>query len=95
MGAYVGPLGPLGPTYSINYSCRAAHRPTAAGRRPPDTLRGALCGPGDPRGIEEWRATPGMSGRTLDRRFDEEVGMSMRAGETGFEVSAPRDRKWD
>ena len=38
---------------------------------------------------------PGMSGRTLDRRFDEEVGMSMRAGETGFEVSAPRDRKWD
>ena len=77
---------------------RRAEPLTAAlprGRRPPDTLRGALCGPGDPRGIEEWRATPGMSGRTLDRRFDEEVGMSMRAGETGFEVSAPRDRKWD
>jgi putative component of toxin-antitoxin plasmid stabilization module len=30
-----------------------------------------------------------MWGRTLDHRFDEEVGMSMRAGETGFEVSAP------
>jgi hypothetical protein len=36
-----------------------------------------------------------MSGRTLDRRFDEEVGMSTRAGGTGFEVSAPRGRKWD
>ena len=35
--------------------------------------------PSHPRGIEEWGATLGMSGRTLARRFDEEVGMSMRA----------------
>jgi AraC-like DNA-binding protein len=35
--------------------------------------------PSDPRGVEEWAATLGMSGRTLARRFTEEVGMSMRA----------------
>jgi len=35
--------------------------------------------PSDPRGVEEWGAILGMSGRTLARRFDEEVGMSMRA----------------
>jgi AraC-like DNA-binding protein len=35
--------------------------------------------PGDTRGVEEWGAILGMSGRTLARRFDEEVGMSMRA----------------
>src|SRR5437763_1570551 len=35
--------------------------------------------PSHPRGIEDWGATLGMPGRTLARRFDEEVGMSMRA----------------
>jgi AraC-like DNA-binding protein len=35
--------------------------------------------PSDPRGVEEWGKTLGMSGRTLARRFEEEVGMSMRA----------------
>lgn len=35
--------------------------------------------PGDPRGVEEWGAILGMSTRTLARRFDGEVGMSMRA----------------
>jgi transcriptional regulator GlxA family with amidase domain len=34
--------------------------------------------PGDPRGIEEWGKVLGMSGRTLARRFEEEVGMSVR-----------------
>jgi AraC-like DNA-binding protein len=35
--------------------------------------------PSDPRGVEEWGKILGMSGRTLARRFEEEVGMSMRA----------------
>lgn len=35
--------------------------------------------PSDPRRVEEWGTILGMSGRTLARRFDEEVGMSMRA----------------
>ena len=34
--------------------------------------------PSDPRGVEEWGKILGMSGRTLARRFEEEVGMSMR-----------------
>jgi AraC-like DNA-binding protein len=35
--------------------------------------------PSDPRGVEEWGKSLGMSGRTLGRRFEEEIGMSMRA----------------
>jgi AraC-like DNA-binding protein len=34
--------------------------------------------PSDPRGVEEWGKILGMSGRTLARRFEEEVGMSVR-----------------
>jgi AraC-like DNA-binding protein len=35
--------------------------------------------PSDVRGVVEWAKTLGMSPRTLARRFDDEVGMSMRA----------------
>jgi AraC-like DNA-binding protein len=35
--------------------------------------------PSDPRGVDEWGTILGMSARTLARRFEEEVGMSMRA----------------
>jgi AraC-like DNA-binding protein len=35
--------------------------------------------PCDPRGLEDWATELRMSGRTLARRFDQEVGMSMRA----------------
>jgi len=34
--------------------------------------------PSDARGVEEWGKLLGMSGRTLARRFEEEVGMSLR-----------------
>jgi AraC-like DNA-binding protein len=34
--------------------------------------------PSDPRGVEEWGTILGMSARTLARRFEEEVGMSLR-----------------
>jgi AraC-like DNA-binding protein len=34
--------------------------------------------PSDPRGVDEWGTNLGMSARTLARRFEEEVGMSMR-----------------
>jgi AraC-like DNA-binding protein len=34
--------------------------------------------PSDPRDVEEWGKSLGMSARTLARRFEEEVGMSMR-----------------
>ena len=34
--------------------------------------------PSDPRGVEEWGKILGMSGRTLARRFEEEVGISLR-----------------
>jgi AraC-like DNA-binding protein/quercetin dioxygenase-like cupin family protein len=34
--------------------------------------------PSDPRRVEEWGTDLGMSARTLARRFEEEVGMSMR-----------------
>ena len=35
--------------------------------------------PADPRGSEEWGRELGMSGRTLARRFEAEVGMSLRS----------------
>lgn len=35
--------------------------------------------PADPRGIEEWGAALGMSGRTLARRFHAETGTSLRS----------------
>jgi len=35
--------------------------------------------PGDPRGSEEWGKELGMSGRTLARRFDADLGMSLRS----------------
>lgn len=35
--------------------------------------------PSDPRGPEDWGRALGMSGRTLARRFEAEVGMSMRS----------------
>jgi len=35
--------------------------------------------PADPRGLEEWGRKLGMSGRTLARRFEAEVGMSLRS----------------
>jgi len=35
--------------------------------------------PGDARGLEVWGRTLGMSGRTLARRFEAEVGMSLRS----------------
>lgn len=35
--------------------------------------------PSDPRGPEEWGRELGMSGRTLARRFDAELGMSLRS----------------
>jgi len=35
--------------------------------------------PSDPRGPEEWGRELGMSGRTLARRFDSEMGMSLRS----------------
>jgi AraC-like DNA-binding protein len=35
--------------------------------------------PGDPRGPEEWGRELGMSGRTLARRFEAELGMSLRS----------------
>lgn len=35
--------------------------------------------PSDPRGPEDWGKELGMSGRTLARRFDAEMGMSMRS----------------
>ncbi|MCR0982828.1 AraC family transcriptional regulator [Roseomonas populi] len=35
--------------------------------------------PSDPRGPEEWGRQAGMSARTLARRFEEEVGMSLRS----------------
>jgi AraC-like DNA-binding protein len=34
--------------------------------------------PSDPRGVEQWGKLLGMSGRTLARRFEDEVGMSLR-----------------
>lgn len=34
--------------------------------------------PADPRGIDEWGAELGTSGRTLARRFEREVGISLR-----------------
>jgi AraC-like DNA-binding protein len=35
--------------------------------------------PADPRGLEEWGQELGMSGRTLARRFEAELGMSLRS----------------
>ncbi|WP_458094318.1 helix-turn-helix domain-containing protein [Roseomonas sp. WA12] len=35
--------------------------------------------PADPRGLEEWGAELGMSGRTLVRRFEAELGMGLRS----------------
>lgn len=35
--------------------------------------------PDDPRGVEEWGAEVGASPRTLTRRFEREVGLSLRA----------------
>ncbi|MDP4024519.1 hypothetical protein Q8W71_17995 [Methylobacterium sp. NEAU 140] len=35
--------------------------------------------PADPRGLEDWGLALGLSGRTLARRFADEVGMSLRA----------------
>lgn len=35
--------------------------------------------PGDPRGPDEWGRELGMSGRTLGRRFEAELGMSFRS----------------
>jgi AraC-like DNA-binding protein len=35
--------------------------------------------PADPRGLEVWGRQLGMSGRTLARRFEAEVGMSLRS----------------
>lgn len=34
--------------------------------------------PADPRGLEDWARELGMSGRTLARRFEAELGMSLR-----------------
>ena len=46
---------------------------------PPKVCEALYEDPSDPRGVEEWGKILGMSGRTLARRFAEEVGMSMRA----------------
>jgi len=34
--------------------------------------------PSDPRGVDEWGAELGASARTLARRFERELGMSLR-----------------
>ncbi|WP_419899152.1 AraC family transcriptional regulator [Roseomonas sp. USHLN139] len=47
---------------------------------PLSTVCEALYGnPADPRGPEEWGRALGMSGRTLARRFEAELGMSLRS----------------
>lgn len=51
---------------------------------PHDGALGALCqalyaDPADARGPEAWGRTLGMSGRTLARRFEAELGMSLRS----------------
>ncbi|MFC3127424.1 helix-turn-helix domain-containing protein [Pseudoroseomonas globiformis] len=51
----------------------ARHAPLAA------LCEALYADPADPRGPEEWGRAFGMSGRTLSRRFEAELGMSLRS----------------